>query len=58
MEKITLGKTGLEVTKVGFGVLTMGETQLNLSEEKGAELISYARSKGINFFDTAEYYNL
>lgn len=57
MEKITLGKTGLEVTKVGFGVLTMGETQLNLSEEKGAELISYARSKGINFFDTAEYYN-
>jgi len=30
MEKVLLGKTGLEVTKVGFGVLTVGATQLNL----------------------------
>lgn len=57
MEKILLGKTGIEVSHVGFGVLTMGETQLDLSEDEGAELISYAVSKGINLFDTAEYYN-
>ncbi len=57
MEKITLGKTGLSVSKAGFGVLTIGETQLNLSVEEGSELLSYAVSKGINFFDTAEYYH-
>lgn len=56
MDKILLGQTGLRVSRVGFGVLTMGETQLHLSEEEGSELISYAISKGINFFDTAEYY--
>ena len=57
MEKIFLGNTGIEISKVGFGVLTMGETQLNLAEDEGSELISYAITKGINLFDTAEYYN-
>ena len=57
MDKILLGQTGLRVSRVGFGVLTMGETQLHLSQDEGSELISYAISKGINFFDTAEYDN-
>lgn len=57
MEKILLGKTGIEVSRVGFGVLTMGETQLDLGEDEGAELISYAVSKGINLIRYAEYYN-
>ena len=57
MEKIFLGNTGIEISKVGFGVLTMGETQLNLAEDEGSELISYAITKGINLFDKAEYYN-
>ncbi|MBQ7606299.1 MAG: aldo/keto reductase [Firmicutes bacterium] len=56
MEKIRLGKTGLKVSKVGFGVLTMGATQLNLPLDEGAELIRYAMDKGINLFDTAQYY--
>lgn len=56
MKKIKLGNTGLEVTPVGFGVLTVGNTQLNLPVEEGAELIRYALEKGINFLDTAQYY--
>ncbi len=51
-----LGNTGLKVSQCGMGILTMGKSQLNLSIQEGAELIYYAYSKGINFFDTAEYY--
>lgn len=56
MKKNILGKAGLEVTPIGFGVLTVGNTQLNLSIEEGAEVLKYALEKGINFLDTAQYY--
>lgn len=56
MKRIRLGNTGLEVTPVGFGVLTVGNTQLNLPVQEGAQLIRYALEKGINFLDTAQYY--
>ena len=45
------------MSEVGFGVLTMGKTQLNLPLEEGAELISYALERGMNFLDTAQYYD-
>ena len=51
-----LGQTGLEVTPIGFGVLTVGKTQLDYPVEKGAALLRYALEKGINFLDTAQYY--
>ncbi len=57
MKKTELGHTGIYVTKAGFGVLTIGASQLDLPLEKGAQLIKYAFSKGINFFDTAQYYD-
>lgn len=56
MKKIKLGATGIEVTPVGFGVLTVGNTQLNLPISEGAALIRYALDRGINFLDTAQYY--
>lgn len=56
MKRKKLGNTGLEVTEVGFGVLTVGKTQLNLSVGQGAEVLRYALERGINFLDTAEYY--
>jgi len=56
MKKNQLGNTGLYVTPVAFGVLTIGNSQLDLSLADGAELIRYAIRKGINFFDTAQYY--
>ena len=56
MIKRKLGNTGLEVTPIGFGVLTVGKTQLNYPIEKGAELLRYALERGVNFLDTAQYY--
>jgi len=51
-----LGNTDIFVTPIGMGVLTIGFSQLDLSLEKGAGIVRYAMEKGINFFDTAEYY--
>jgi aryl-alcohol dehydrogenase-like predicted oxidoreductase len=51
-----LGKTGLKVSKLCFGSLTLGPLQANLSIEKAAELISLASDKGLNFIDTADLY--
>lgn len=56
MKNNRLGNTDIYVSPVSFGVLTVGNTQLDLPVEEGAELIRYAISKGINFFDTAQYY--
>ena len=56
MKKKCLGKTGIEVSIAGFGVLPMGPSQLALPVEDGAEIIRYALKNGINFLDTAQYY--
>jgi len=56
MEIKKLGNTGIEVSPIGFGVLTVGNTQLDLPIDEGAELICHAMDIGINFFDTAQYY--
>lgn len=56
MDKNALGNTGIQVTPVGFGVLTVGKTQLNKSIDEGAAVLRYALECGINFLDTAEYY--
>ena len=56
MKKNKLGSTNIYVSEIGFGVLTMGGSQLDLPIDEGAELIKYALSRGINFFDTAQYY--
>lgn len=57
MEMRILGRSNLSVSRLGFGVLTMGPSQLNLPVSEGAALIKYAMGLGINFFDTAQYYN-
>lgn len=57
MQKNVLGKTDLKVTPVGFGVLTIGKTQLNMSLEEGSAVLKYALESGINFLDTAQYYD-
>jgi predicted aldo/keto reductase-like oxidoreductase len=56
MKKNKLGQTGIEVTPVGFGILTIGRTQLNLPLNEGAALVRYALERGVNFIDTAQYY--
>jgi uncharacterized protein len=56
MNKIELGKTGLLVSPIGFGVLTIGDNQLNLPLSEGAAIVRYGMERGINFLDTAQCY--
>ncbi|NLU50434.1 MAG: 4Fe-4S binding protein [Syntrophomonadaceae bacterium] len=52
-----LGRTGLVVSRLCLGVLTIGPLQENLSVEEGSRVIIHALSRGINFLDTAESYD-
>ncbi len=56
MKKNILGKTGIEVTELCFGVLPMGPLQKNIPVEEGSDTIALALKKGINFLDTAQVY--
>lgn len=56
MQKRPLGKTGLFVSELCFGVLPMGPSQLGLSPEEGGQLVAEAVSNGVNFLDTAQTY--
>jgi uncharacterized protein len=47
------GKTGAKVSSVGFGGMRFDPSKPN---EENAQLVLYAQSKGINYFDTAPGY--
>ncbi len=47
------GKTGKKVSVVGFGAMRFDQKR---PDEQNAELVRYACSKGINYFDTAPGY--
>ena len=53
MEKIKLGATSLEVSKVCLGTMTFGEQN---TEAVAHNQLDYALERGINFIDTAEMY--
>lgn len=57
MEYRTLGNTGIKVSRLCFGSLTIGPLQANLSIDEGAKIIRKALELGINFIDTAKLYN-
>jgi aryl-alcohol dehydrogenase-like predicted oxidoreductase len=52
LERTTLGRTGIGVTRSGFGALPVQR----ISVEDGVALLRAARDGGINFFDTARGY--
>jgi aryl-alcohol dehydrogenase-like predicted oxidoreductase len=52
-----LGTTGLQVSRLCFGALTISPLQTNLSLEEGVRVIRAALDAGVNFIDTAELYN-
>lgn len=56
MEYRVLGKTGIKVSRLCFGGLTVGPLQANLPIEIGAEVMAEAFQRGVNFIDTAELY--
>jgi 1-deoxyxylulose-5-phosphate synthase len=54
---VTLGGSGVKVTRLAFGTGTMsGRTQRELGQEQFTRLVRYAYDHGVRFFETAESY--
>lgn len=51
-----LGNTGIKVSQLCFGGLTVGPLQANLSPVEGGKVIEKAFELGVNFIDTAQLY--
>ncbi|HYJ37758.1 MAG TPA: aldo/keto reductase, partial [Chitinophagaceae bacterium] len=52
MEYNALGRSGLEISRIGFGAMS-----LRMGEDANANLLNEAIALGINFFDTADLYD-
>ncbi len=57
MDYRILGNTGLKVSRLGFGSLTIAPLQANLPIKEGVRVLDTAFDNGINLIDTAELYN-
>ncbi|HEY8609224.1 MAG TPA: aldo/keto reductase [Noviherbaspirillum sp.] len=53
MEKITLGSSSLEVSRICLGTMTFGEQN---TESEAHSQLDFALERGINFIDAAEMY--
>ncbi len=54
---VTLGRSGVKVTRLAFGTGTMsGRVQRELGQEQFTRLVRHAYDQGIRFFETAESY--
>jgi aryl-alcohol dehydrogenase-like predicted oxidoreductase len=54
---VTLGKSGVKVTRLAFGTGTFsGRVQRQLGQDDFTKLVRYAYDHGIRFFETAESY--
>ncbi len=61
MDYVTLGSTGLQVSRICLGTMTYGSKRWRewvLEEQEGRPFIRRALELGINFFDTADVYSL
>jgi L-galactose dehydrogenase len=53
-----LGKTGLEVSVLGFGGSSLGNAFREIDESEGIRTVHVAVDEGINLIDTAPFYGL
>ena len=56
MELRTLGKTGLQLSAVGFGASSIGQEFRNVDLGEALQSVRVAIDGGMNFIDTAAYY--
>ena len=56
MQRRTLGRTGIEVSSIGFGAAPLGQEYGELDEAGGARLVARALELGVTLFDVAPYY--
>lgn len=56
-DTVTLGRSGVKVTRLAFGTGSMGgAVQRELGQDKFTDLVKYAYDRGIRFFETADSY--
>ena len=58
MQKRILGKTGLEVSRLGVGLSEIGYHLTFAEEERASQVLNTALDAGINFLDTSACYNI
>lgn len=59
IEKRILGKSGIEVTKIGVGLWAIGGDEWGeVDDRESLDMIDAALDLGINFFDTADVYGM
>jgi len=57
-DMITLGRSGVKVTRLAFGTGTVsGQVQRELGQDGFTRLVRYAYDRGIRFFETSESYD-
>jgi L-galactose dehydrogenase len=56
MEYRALGKTGIQLSELGFGSAGLGNDYGNIDASEGERAVDFALDHGITFFDTAPYY--
>src|SRR3954465_12822382 len=56
MEMRTLGKSGIKVSAVGLGLMSMSGVYGNANDDESIRVIHYALDKGINFLDSSDMY--
>jgi predicted aldo/keto reductase-like oxidoreductase len=57
VDQVTLGKTGIKLSRLGFGTgSNSGNVQHDLGQEAFNKLIRYAYDQGITYFDCAQSY--
>jgi aryl-alcohol dehydrogenase-like predicted oxidoreductase len=56
MKTITLGRSGLDVSRIAFGTWQLGGDWGEFDEDAAVAAIRRARELGVNFFDTAQAY--
>ncbi|MCA9836770.1 MAG: aldo/keto reductase [Trueperaceae bacterium] len=56
MQYRSLGKSGLELSIIGFGASPLGNEFGEADEKESVRAVHYAIEQGISYFDTAPYY--
>jgi aryl-alcohol dehydrogenase-like predicted oxidoreductase len=56
MEHLELGRSGIRVSALGLGLMSMSGVYGNASDEESIGVIHHALDKGINFLDSADMY--
>ncbi len=56
METRALGSSGIKVSAIGLGLMSMSGTYGNANDDESIRVIHYALDKGINFLDSSDMY--